>query len=419
MFRCAYLFICVTILQTSLVSGADWAQWHGPLRDNISTETGLSDKWPDDGPKMLWKAEGIGAGYSTVSISDGFIYITGMVDKVGMLSKFDMDGKLIWHKPYADEWYRSFPGSRSTATIDDGYAYILSGLGEAVCLDIKTGEKKWSVNTFEKFGGKLNFWGVAESLLVDGGKVVCQAGGKNASIVALNKANGEVIWTTKDLSESVAFCSPIVVDHHGKRQVITILPDSVVGIDIANGDVLWKIATESFRNPDGEKRGVGSTAITPLYSDGCVVVSTGYDHGSAKIRISEDSSKATVVWKNYELDNHHGGIVLVDGMLYGTGWNGNDKGDWFCVDFETGKTCYTFNWDDNKGSVSYADGMLYCYAEESGKVALVEAKSNKFNIVSSFEINLGKKEYWAHPVIFGGRLYIRYGDALMVFDAAK
>jgi len=373
--RGVFAVVSLMLLQSSFASGADWAQWHGPLRDNISTETGLMDQWPQGGPKMLWSVDGIGAGYSTVSIAEGFIYITGMVEKAGMLSKFDLEGKLIWQKPYADEWYRSFPGSRSTPTIDNGYAYIMGGLGDAVCIDIKTGEKRWSVNTFEKFGGKLSFWGVAESVLVDGDKVFCVAGGANASIVALDKGSGEVLWTTKQLSERVAFCSPILVDHHGKKQLITVLPESLVGIDIDDGTVLWKIATESFRNPECDKRGTGSTANTPIYKDGCVFVSTGYDHGAAKIRISEDSRGATVVWKNYELDNHHGGVVLVDGMLYGSNWHSNDKGDWLCVDFETGKTSYTYNWDSNKGAVSYADNMLYCYAEKSGKLALVRAKS--------------------------------------------
>jgi outer membrane protein assembly factor BamB len=149
----------------------DWAQWHGPNRDNISTETGLMKQWLAAGPKMLWSIEGIGTGYSTVSIADGFIYATGTIKKVGMLSKIDINGKLIWQKPYAKEWKRSFPGTRSTATINDGFAYIMGGNGDVVCMDIKTGEKKWSVNTFTKYGGKLTYWGVAESCVVFFGKI--------------------------------------------------------------------------------------------------------------------------------------------------------------------------------------------------------------------------------------------------------
>jgi len=409
--------VVMIFAQSSIAKG--WPQWKGPLRDNISTETGLVKQWPENGPPMLWSIEDIGIGYSTVSISDGFIYITGMVDRQGMLNKIDPDGKLIWQKPYAGEWYKSYAGSRSTPTINGGYAYIMGGIGDVVCVDITTGVKKWSVNVFEKYGGKPTVWGIAESLLVDGEKVFCMAGGTKASLAAFDKKSGEVLWATKELTEQVAFCSPILADHHGKKQLITVLPTFVVGVDIEDGKLLWKCAMESFRNPEGQKRGIGSTASTPIYKDGCVFVTTGYDHGGAKIRISEDSTTATVAWKNYDLDNHHGGVVLVDGMLYGAGWIDNIKGDWVCVDFESGKTMYTYSWDSNKGSVSYADDMLYCYAEKTGKVALVKADPTGFGVVSSFAITAGEDEHWAHPVIFGGRLYIRHGDVLMAYDVKK
>ncbi|MCK4885968.1 MAG: PQQ-binding-like beta-propeller repeat protein [Planctomycetes bacterium] len=415
------LVIAIAVVTGFVQSGIakDWPQWHGPLRDNISNETGLLKQWPENGPVMLWSIEGMGSGYSTVSIADSAIYITGMIDKQGMLSKIDLDGKLIWQKPYAGEWRGSYPGSRSTPTINDSCAYIMSGVGDVVCIDIETGAKKWSVNTLEKYGGKTTAWGIADSLLIDGEKVFCMAGGPNASIVALNKKTGQLIWATKQLSEKVAFCSPIMVEHQGKKQLISVLVESVVGIDTENGQLLWKLAMESFKNPEGEKRGAGSTANTPIYKDGCFFVTTGYNHGGAKIRISQDSKTATVVWKNFELDNHHGGVVLVDGMLYGSGWTDNQRGDWLCVDFDSGKTMYTHSWDNSKGSVFYAEDMLYCYAEKTGKVALVKADPNQFSIVSSFEVTLGKEEHWTHPVIFDGRLYIRHGDVLMAYDIKK
>ena len=397
-------------------TAGNWAQWHGPNRDNISTETGLMKQWPEGGPEMLWSIEGIGTGYSTVSISDGFIYATGMIDKQGMLSKIDLDGKLVWQKTYAGEWYRSSPGARSTATINDGFAYIMSGVGDVVCMDIKTGEKKWSVNTFTKYGGKLSYWGVAESFVVDSEKVYCMAGGADASIVALDKNSGKEVWTTKGLSDGISFSSPILVEHHGKKQLVSVLASCVVGIDIEDGKVLWKCPKSSFLNPGGLADGVFATACTPIYKDGDVFVATPRNNGAGLIRISEDSTTAEVVWKNYEFDNYHGGTVLVDGMLYGTNWISNSKGDWLCVDFETGKTVYTHSWDGKSGSALYADNMLYCYAEKTGKIALVKPDPSGFAIVSSFEVTLGKKEHWAHPVILDGRLYVRHGDVLMAYD---
>jgi outer membrane protein assembly factor BamB len=213
----------------------------------------------------------------------------------------------------------------------------------------------------------------------------------------------------------MSYCSPILVEHHGKKQLIYILDLSVVGIDIKDGKVLWNCPNSSFRNP-GVKDASIAAACTPIYKDGCVFVAIPRDNGAVKIRISQDNTTATVVWKNYEFDNYHGGTVLVDGMLYGSNWISNPKGDWMCVDFETGKTMYTHKWNGRKGSVLYADKMLYCYAEKTGKIALVKPDPSKFDIVSSFKITLGKKEHWAHPVILDGRLYIRHGDVLMAYD---
>ncbi len=413
--RQVFVLATVLFLAQSSMAG-NWAQWHGPNRDNISTETGLMKQWPEGGPEMLWFIEGIGTGYSTVSISDGFIYVTGMIKKEGMLSKIDLTGKLIWQKPYAQEWYKSFPGTRSTPTINDGCAYIMGGTGDVVCMDINSGEKKWAINTVTKYGGKLTYWGVAESFVVDSEKVYCMAGGPDASIVALDKKSGEEVWATKGLSEGVSFSSPIIVEHHGKKQLISALAVSVVGIDIQDGKVLWKCPKSSFLNPDGLADGVFATACTPIYKDGCVFVACPRNNGAGGIRISEDSTTATVVWKNYEFDNYHGGTVLVDGMLYGANWISNAKGEWLCVDFETGKIMYTHSWDGKSGSVLYADDMLYCYAEKTGKIALVKPDPSGFDIVSSFEVTLGKKEHWAHPVILDGRLYVRHGDVLMAFD---
>ena len=416
--RSFLIMLAITVL-CNIVDGSDWSQWHGPKRDNISPDKNLLKEWPKGGPKLIWTVEGIGAGYSTVSKIGDSIYITGTVNKKGMLNKIGLDGKLAWQKPYASEWTRSYGGARSTPTIDGPNAYLMSGLGEVVCIDRENGQVKWSLNTFKKYKGRAPYWGVAESILICEDKLFCMAGGKNASIVALDKLSGKEAWTTKDLSEGVAYCSAILVEHHGKKQIVTSLPDSVVGIDVENGNLLWSSPVAPLMSPDAERRGKGSTAATPIYRDGCVFVSTGYHFGGAKIRISEDSSKATVVWKNFDLDNHHGGVLLIGDYLYGTGWTSNTKGDWFCVDWETGKTVYSYNWDDNKGSISYADGMLYCYCEKAGEVALVKADPKGFDIISSFEITKGEDEHWAHPVILDGVLYIRHGDCLMAYDVSS
>ena len=427
MFRNFVVIVSLFVFSGSAFCG-DWSQWHGPNRDNLSTDTGLLKSWPEGGPSVIWSVEGIGKGYSTVSVADGFIYITGTVrKKVGMLSKLTLDGKVVWQKPYGEEWNRSYGSARTTPTINDGFAYIMSALGEVVCMDIETGKKKWSVSTFDKIKGKTSdktygkqpFFGVAESVFVDDTKVYCLSGGKKGSIFALDKKSGKMVWATTELTEKASYCSPIVIDHHGKKQLITLLVESIVGIDVANGKVLWKLPKKSFYNPDGDRRGKSCDTNTPIYKDGCVFVTTGYNQGGARIRISKDSSQATVVWKNFELDSHHGSFVLVGDKLYGAGWTSNTKGEWVCGDWNSGKTLYTHSWDKNKGSLTYADGMLYCYAEDTGNFALVKADPSKFDIVSSFKVTYGEDQHWAHPVVLDGRLYVRHGDVLTSYDVKK
>jgi outer membrane protein assembly factor BamB len=261
MFRNFAVIVCLLVFTGTGFCG-DWSQWHGPNRDNLSTDTGLLKSWPKGGPSVVWSVEGIGKGFSTVSVADGFIYITGLVrKKVGILSKIGLDGKIVWQKPYGGEWYRSYDSTRTTPTINDGCAYIMSGLGEVVCMDIETGKKKWSVNTFKKYGGKIPHFGVAESVVVDDTKVYCLSGGKKGSIFALNKKSGKVLWTTKELTEKASYCSAIVIDHHGKIQLITLLAESMVGIDIATGKVLWKLAKSSFYN---QKATGGANIVIPI-----------------------------------------------------------------------------------------------------------------------------------------------------------
>jgi len=251
-------------------TGKNWAQWRGPNRDGKSTETGLLKEWPEGGPELLWSAEGLGEGFSTVSIADGVVYTTGIIDKQGVLFALDLQGKLKWKNTYGPEWTRSHSGTRSTPTVDGDRVYVFSGEAALYCLDAKTGDAKWAVDTKDKFGGKLLKWGVAESVLIDGDKVICTPGGENASVVALNKMTGETIWTTKGLSEKSGFCSPILVERGSKRLIVTMLAESVVGIDIETGKLIWSTPAKQ-----SARRGRGSNPITPVYLDGKIYTTSG------------------------------------------------------------------------------------------------------------------------------------------------
>ncbi len=403
----------LTILLTGGVCFADdWPQYRGPNRDGKSAETGLLQKWPEGGPRQLWSVEGLGTGFASAAVADGFIYTTGMLDSEGFLFAYDLNGKFQWKVSYGPEWNRSHKGTRTIPTVDADRVYVFSGTGVLACFDAKSGEKKWAVDTLEKFQGRNIMWGIAESVLIVGPCAICTPGGPDASVVALDKMTGKTIWTSKGLSENSAYCTPALIEIRDTRLIVTMLKKSVVGLDAKTAKVLWK---------DNVKIGIGRAnhPVTPLYHDGHVYFTAGYDKGGVKYKLSADGTEATKMWDDETLDVHHGGVVLVDGYIYGANWKGNARGDWVCLDWDTGKVMYETKWNGNKGAIIYADNMLYCYDENTGDVALIKASPKSFEIVSSFRITRGSGKHWAHPAISDGRLYIRHGDVLMVYDIKR
>lgn len=392
----------------------DWPQWQGRNRDNISLETGLAKQWPEQGPTMLWSAEGIGHGFSSVSIADGKIYITGMTaEGNGLLSCLDMNGSRLWQVDYGPEWNRAYPGARCTPTLDNGYIYVTSGMGQVACFQAADGKKVWQVDGFAMFEGQYPHWGYSECPLVLDGKVIFTVGGKKALVAAFNKNDGSVVWTTPANGDKSSFCSPVAFQWAGKTIIATMTDKHVLGIDSQTGDLLFDYPVSNYITG----RAHGTHPNTPIVKDGKIFVSSGYDMGSTQLKLSDDGASVEEVWRNPEFDNHHGGIVFLNGYLYGANWQSNAMGKWACVDWQTGKMMYEQEWS-NKGSLTSADGMLYCYEEGAGTVGLIPANSSGFKPVSSFQVTLGDGQHWAHPVVCGKRLYIRHGDFLMAFDLA-
>jgi outer membrane protein assembly factor BamB len=384
----------------------NWPNWQGPKRDNKSTETNLLKQWPLDGPKRLWSAEGIGNGYSTVSIADGLLYTTGIINDEGILFAYDLQGNLKWKKSYGAEWIKDRPGTRGTPTVNDGCVYVISGTGNVSCFEAKTGEKKWAVDAFNEFKGKYPSWGIAESPLIIADAPICTPGGQMATIVALDKKTGKTVWASKSIGEKNGYCTPQLVEMGNKKIIVTMTENFIIGVDADNGNILWQYDCKNYQ---GKPKDVNPN--TPVYQDGCLYVTTGYGKGGAKLKLSEDLTKVeSQPWANLTLDCHHGGVVLVDGYIYGS----NMKGDWICLDWNDGKVKYE-NKGVGKGSIFYADGMLYCYGE-NGTIALVKASPDDFNIISSFKVPKGDGPLWAHPVICDSKLYVRHGDAMMVYD---
>jgi outer membrane protein assembly factor BamB len=425
---CAVLLLSLT--SVALAAPGDWPQFRGPNRDGASTETGLLQELPPGGPPLLWKATGLGIGYSTVSVVGNRLFTIGEnTESSSVVALNTTDGKKIWSarlgKPGAPG-QPAFEGPRSTPTVEGGLLAAVGQWGEMVCLEAATGKELWRKDYASDFGGKLPHWGYAESPLIDGDKVVITPGGPAGAVVALNKKTGALLWRSRAFTDAPHYSSLIVAQIGGVRQYIQLTADSVAGIAAADGKLLWRAPRK------------GQTAVipTPIYSDGCVYVTSAYGIGCNlfKITFGErqspphalghdhlDEYKAAAaagqftaepVYANKVLGNKHGGVIKVGDFVYG---HADDKG-WTCQDFKTGAA----KWQDNKlgkGSLVYADGRFYLRAEDKGTVVLIEATPDGFKEHGRFEQpDRSDKKAWPYPVIAAGKLYLRDMDVLLCYD---
>lgn len=389
--------------------------WRGPDRNGIYPETGLLNTWPADGPARLWSVTGIGKGYSSPVVAGNKILVTGMDEdeKNEILTAYSLDGTKIYQVAYGTVWTKSYPDTRTTPTVTGDKAYVISGTGEVVCLNVHDGKIIWSVNGAEKFGVTTNVWGVSESPLVFDGKVIFTPCGYQTTVVALDAGTGETIWKTSPLNDSCSHVSPLLIVHNGVKQIIGFSEKYLYGVNPETGKIVWTFNDWDFI----PERGMDGICInTPLYHKGRLFVSNAYEMRSHMLELNEDATAVKLLWRNDSLSVHTGGMVLMDGTIYGSNWFNNNNGDWVAVDWETGKTRYKTLWPGHsKGSVIAADHMLYYYEERRGTVALVKPDPEKINIVSEFRITEGNGAHWAHPAIHNGILYIRRGNALMAY----
>ena len=413
MLRAGRKAVCVVLLlwaagqavQTGPAKG-QWPQFRGPNRDNISAETGLLKKWPAEGPKLLWRVKGIGEGYSTVAVASGLIYTTGNIGADTVITALDLGGKVRWKARNGPAYKREHPGTRSTPTIDGNRLYHQNADGDVVCLEARTGKSIWSLNILKKFNGRNTTWALAESLLIDGNNVICTTGGKDVGMVALDKSNGRTVWTCKGPPDKPGYCSPIIFEYKGIRQIVTMMAKSVIGVNAKTGKLLWRF---------GHVTPFDENINSPIFHDGCIFVCSQAT-GSRLLRLNVAGGEVSVeqVWESKNLEPQHGGVLLLDGYLYGASRR-TRLGPWVCLEFKTGKQMYAERGIDS-GSLTYAEGMLYLLNHKR-IAALVPATPRAFEIVSRFNIPRGGRgPSWAHPVVCGRRLYIRHGDYLYAFD---
>lgn len=413
------LFLVVVLFMNVASAQTGQHGWRGPTRDGIYPETGLLKSWPESGPQQLWETLDAGKGYSSPVIVGERLYITGMnTNENGeIFSAYTLDGKKVYEVEYGKPWTDSYPETRTTPAIVGDKAYVISGSGEIVCLNTANGSIVWKVDGGTVFARKTGNWGTSECPLVFDNKVIYTPSGDQTTMVALNAQNGEVVWKTRALGDTGAYVSPLLITYNGKRQIVGSTSANVFGVNPETGEIEW-----TFNNWRSEPMTanrptwVSIAPNTPLFKEGKIYFSHGYDIGGYMIQLNNTMTGATLLWKTDAMDTHHGGYVLVDGVIYGSNWLNNNSGNWVGIDWNTGQTKFETTWDTNgKGSIIAADGMLIAYDERRGTVGLVKPGTDKFDIISEFRITKGEGPHWAHPVINNGILYIRHGNALMAY----
>ena len=386
-------------------------EWRGPGRTGIYDETGLLKKWPDGGPKLLWETVGMGDGYSSATVTNDAVYITGRKDSSDVLTALTLEGKKKWETIYGKAWMTNHTGSRCTPTYYNGNLFLISGSGDIVCVG-SDGKIKWSKNHYKLYDSKPLMFGISESPVVIDNMVIVSPGGKKASMVAFSIIDGKVIWEAEPLDQEPQYVNPKLIEYAGKKMIVTVMGTDIFAVNCKDGKILWKVNYAEINAATG--RVMKNHAITPVYRDGCILIANGYNWVAVKLKLSADGNSVEKVWENRNFDPQLGGVVLLGNNLYGNNHMSKPVDTWVCVDWNSGKTLWTSKWF-SKGSVISADGMLYLYEERSGHVALVKPDPAKLDIVSEFQITKGEGPFWAHPVISKGKLYIRHGDVLMAY----
>ena len=401
---CAAAVFSAIVTLSAQTPSTDWPQWRGAERNGMSRDTGLLRQWPAKGPTLVWSASQLGAGYGSIAVAGDRVFVQGMKNRQSVITSLDRaSGKPVWSVALgpAQDNDRG-PGPRGTPTVDADRVYVLSENGDLVCLMVADGKAVWRRNILKEFGGRNINWLVSESPLVDGTRVIVTPGGRNAGIVALDKMTGTTMWVAKELSDEAGYSSPVVADVQGVRTIMTFTGNAAVGVRATDGRVLWRYGNAANNT---------ANITTPVYANGKVFFTSAYGTGGALLRLQArgEGVAAEEIYFTRNMQNHHGGVVLVDGHLYGF-----NNSILTCMEFETGKVL----WRDRsvgKGSVAYADGHLYVFSEDN-VVGLVEASPAGYREKGRFTIADQGWPTWAHPVVSGGRLYLRNQNVLASYD---
>ena len=396
-----YPFLIAGLLTCVAAKAQEPTTWRGPGSGGVYPETGLLKSWPANGPEMVWHFDELGDGFSSPVFANGKIFLSAAVENVGYIYALSLDGKLEWKASYGEEWVENYPGTRATPSVVGDMLYIYSGNGVITCMNATTGTINWKKELIKELSGQNITWGVAETVVIDGDKVYITVGGKTNNVVALNRLNGQLIWSSKGVGEKPAYCSPALVKLQSRKLLVTMTERHIIGLDTETGATLW-----SYEH-------INEWAVhanTPVFYQNSLFCFSGYGQGGVKLDLNTDGSQVTKAWFSKKMDSRMGGAVILDGYIYGSGDNTRD---WQCIDWKTGDQKYASQ-AIAKGNIISADGMLFCYSER-GEVALVPATPAGFTIAGKTKVELGSGQHWAHLVINNGRLFVRHGKSLIAY----
>lgn len=401
-----YLLLFVIVAFFSCSKQQDIAQWRGVNRDGVFNEEGLLKSWPDEGPELLWTYDETGDGYGSASVLNDKIFVNGVIDSISYLIVLDLDGKLLWKSANGsgftgDGYSGSFPGSRSTPTIIGGLVYVSSGLGRIACYEVGNGIEKWAVDMQKDLNGIMDYFGYGESLLIDGEKLFCYPGGKDTNLVALDRFTGETLWVSKALSDSVSHCSPMMLNLPSRKVLVNFSIRNLMGLDAETGELLW--------SHEQEKRKYSEQSNTPIFYNDHLYYLAGDGNGAVKLKISDDGSSFTEIWRNHFGRNSQNNFLIKNDKLYST----TNKYSLKALDINSGEVIDSIR--VKGGTVITADDMLYCYSD-NGLVSLIDISGDKMEQVSKLKIEKGTREHFSTPAISNGVMYIRHGNVLMAYD---
>lgn len=412
--------LVLVVLAGGLVA-EDWPTFRGPQRTGVSTETGLLQEWPADGPKLLWKAEGVGRGYSSLAILDGRIFTLGdnltADDKDEYLLCYDQKtGDQLWKTKTGSPWtsgQSNWQSSRSTPSTDGEMVYVITPYGVLFACDFQTGKEVWQKNLKDEFqGNKGDGWGYSESPLIDGDRLICTPGGTSATVVALNKGTGDVIWkAAQSDNRGAGHASVVITEIGGEKVYVQLTASGAIGIRAKDGEILWTYGIDR------------TTAVcpTPIIKDDLVFIAAGYKRGGALLRQKPAGEGKVDVEEIYgmktTLANKHGGVVRVGDYIYA---DSDDAGVPYCADLMTGEVKWKARASGKQSAAfSAADGCLYIHFA-NGTMVLAKASPAEYKEVGSFQVpGSGERPSWSHPVISDGKLYLRENGEILCYDVHR